>query len=164
MSNQLIFFFFLSGIVFPDNWTFQPTDSAGIEKEVHLVQLDPANNRDEYNKIADEVAKTSVIGITKIERVQNPTLFRGYMVKKQRMDEKKRANEKWLFHGTTAGGCASINSLGFNRSFCGRNGMCTNQKKNNGGVGFLSQTIFPIQTCFQKYNYYSFEIIYPFLF
>ena len=145
MLELIDFLFFFSGMVFPDNWAVSPTDSAGIEKDFHLVQLDPANNRDEYQKITDEVAKTIDLKIIKIERVQNPTLFRSYMVKMKRMNEKKRANEKWLFHGTTAGSCVSINCLGFNRSFCGKNGMCTNQKKNNGGVGFLSQTIFLIQ-------------------
>ena len=90
--------------------------------EVHLVQLDPVKDKDEYKKIVDEVAKTAAINITKIERVQNPTLFRTYTVRKQRMDEKNGSNEKRLFHGTTAGSCANINSLGFNRSFCGKNG------------------------------------------
>ena len=120
--NLCCFHSYSPGIALPDNWVAQPTDATGKEMEVHLVQLDPVKDKDEYKKIADEVAKTAAINITKIERVQNPTLFRTYTVRKQRMDEKNGSNEKRLFHGTAAGSCANINSLGFNRSFCGKNG------------------------------------------
>ena len=116
------FLCFPPGIFCPDNWVPQPTDATGKETEVHLVQLDPVKDKDEYKKIADEVAKTAAINITKIERVQNPTLFRTYTVRKQRMDEKNGSNVKRLFHGTAAESCAKINSCGFNRSFCGKNG------------------------------------------
>ena len=87
------------------------------------MPLDPVTHANEYKKIADEVAKTSPITITKIQRVQNPTLYRVYMVRKEQMEQKKGSNEKTLFHGTAEGSCASINKTGFNRSYCGKNGM-----------------------------------------
>ena len=87
-----------------------------------MVALDPASNPTEYNRVADEIKKTASVNITKIERVQNPGLYRAYMVKKDQMEQKNGANEKFLFHGTAQGSCSSINKFGFNRSYCGKNG------------------------------------------
>ena len=87
------------------------------------MPLDPVIHANEYKKVADEVCKTSTITITKIQRVQNPALYRVYMVRKDQMEQKKGSNEKTLFHGTAEGSCASINKTGFNRSYCGKNGM-----------------------------------------
>ena len=84
------------------------------------MPLDPVTH--EYKKVADEVLKTSPITISKIQRVQNPCLYRAYMVKKDQMEQKKGSNERILFHGTAEGSCASINKYGFNRSYCGKNG------------------------------------------
>ena len=100
----------------------QPKDSTGKEKEVHLVELNPINNATEYSKVVDEIKKTASVTITKIERVQNPGLYRAYLVKRDQMDQKNGSNEKFLFHGTAKGSCSSINTFGFNRSYCGKNG------------------------------------------
>lgn len=72
--------------------------------------------------MADEVHKTTAVTITKIERVQNPALYRVYMVRRDQMEQKKGSNELLLFHGTAEGSCATINKYGFNRSYCGKNG------------------------------------------
>ena len=87
-----------------------------------MVKLDPTSNPTEYNRVADEIRKTASINITKIERVQNPGLYRAYMVKKDQMEQKNGANEKFLFHGTAQGSWSSINKFGINRSYCGKNG------------------------------------------
>lgn len=100
----------------------QPKDIAGKEKEVHLVELHPINNATEYSKVENEIKKTVSVTITKIERVQNPGLYRAYLVKRDQMDQKNGSNEKFLFHGTAKGSCSSINTFGFNRSYCGKNG------------------------------------------
>ena len=39
------------------------------------------------------------------------------------------ANERQLFHGTTAESISSINTNNFNRRFCGKNGKCYISKK-----------------------------------
>ncbi|XP_035674108.1 protein mono-ADP-ribosyltransferase PARP14-like isoform X1 [Branchiostoma floridae] len=61
--------------------------------------------------------------VVKIERIQNPALWRQYQVKKEKMDRTNKAanNERRLFHGTSIGSCSHINAHGFNRSFCGKN-------------------------------------------
>lgn len=61
--------------------------------------------------------------IEKIERIQNPALWRRYQAYKKIMDEKNGnvINEKQLFHGTESGSLAQLNSNGFNRSYAGKN-------------------------------------------
>ena len=113
---------FYTGVPLPLNWYVQPKNSSGTEKDVYLVELDPTNNPIEYNKIAEGIRKTASITITKIERVQNPGLYKAYVVKKEQMEQKNGANEKLLFHGTAQESCSSISTFGFNRSYCGKNG------------------------------------------
>ena len=107
----------------PNEWDVHPKDSSGKEEEVLLVPLDPVIHANEYKKVANEVRKTSPITITKIQRVQNNILYRGYMVRKRQMEQRKGSNERTLFHGAAEGSCASVNKTGFNRSYCGKNGM-----------------------------------------
>ncbi|XP_022795893.1 poly [ADP-ribose] polymerase 14-like [Stylophora pistillata] len=107
------------GVPLPLEWDVHPKDGSGKEKEVHLVLLDP--NASEYKKVADEVRKTSPVNIIKIERVQNPVLYRQYMVRRDQMEHKNGGNEKQLFHGTAASSCPTLSKFGFNRSYCGKN-------------------------------------------
>ena len=122
MNNNYLYliFLFYTGVPLPDNWCVQTKESSGNKKEVHLVELDPTGN--EYNKVAEGIRKTAAISITKIERVQNPGLYKAYVVKKDQMEQKNGANEKLLFHGTAQGSCSAINTFGFSRSYCGNNG------------------------------------------
>ena len=113
---------FYTGVPLPLNWCVQPKESSGTEKDVYLVELDPTSNSNEYNKVAEGIRKTASITITKIERVQNPGLYKAYVVKKDQMEQKNGANEKLLFHGTAQESCSSISTFGFNRSYCGKNG------------------------------------------
>ena len=48
------------------------------------------------------------------------------MVHKEDMDGRNtqgRQNERWLWHGTSSTSTNSINTHGFNRSYCGQNGQ-----------------------------------------
>jgi len=65
--------------------------------------------------------------LLQIERIQNPSLYLKYMVHKQEV--KKRCGEsalieRSLWHGTSEDAVGSINTGGFNRSYCGKNGLC----------------------------------------
>ena len=107
----------------PDYWDDQPKDATGKEKTVHLVQLEPMQNRDEYNKVESNFQLTEPDGqIVTIKRVQNPGLYGMYAVNRKKLDERKGSNEKWLFHATAAKNVEDINMKGFNRSFAGANG------------------------------------------
>ena len=111
-----------SGVQVPNHWTPQPKDPKGNETTVHLDQLDSSKDVQEYQKVEARFRKTCNNLIVKIERVQNPVLYRTYAIRKQKMDEGKGSNEQWLFHGTPRANCQLINHTGFNRSFHGKNG------------------------------------------
>ena len=69
------------------------------------------------------MATARKVNIQKIERIQNPYLYRQYVVQKQKMDkDNKGKNERQLFHGTDAENIPAINTQGFNRSLCGVHG------------------------------------------
>ncbi|XP_031553945.1 protein mono-ADP-ribosyltransferase PARP15-like, partial [Actinia tenebrosa] len=110
-----------AGVPLPAHWDPQPTDSDGKELDLHMVVLDPVKHKKEYDDVKGAIEKTTSVNISKIERVQNPGLYSTYAVKKQKMDDQNRSNEKKLFHGTAAATCQLINHQGFNRSFCGKN-------------------------------------------
>lgn len=86
---------------------------------MHLVNLPLSSH--EYKKIFKLFNNgNSACEVTKIERIQNPGLYRAYIVKKQSMAGK--VNEKRLFHGTNITNIDVINTNNFSRSFVGENG------------------------------------------
>ncbi|XP_053390551.1 uncharacterized protein LOC128553429 [Mercenaria mercenaria] len=96
-------------------------------KDKENLKLVTLNQRDtEYSKVVSEFTKT--LGrrpnIVKIERVQNKTLYTQYAAKRKEMNvynPYKKDNEKILWHGTADYAVPSINSHGFNRSYCSNN-------------------------------------------
>ena len=61
-----------------------------------------------------------------ISRLQNPTLYSQYVVRKKQMEQSLQGAgvqvERMLWHGTGADTLESISLHGFNRSYCGKNG------------------------------------------
>ena len=110
------------------NWDCHPLDAKGREVRVHPVRLE--TDSPEYQAVHDRFMKSifDKVSITNIHRIQNPSMYRSYVTKKQSMDEKNgnHRNEWYLFHGTGYHNVNDINAHGLNRSFCGRNGKCTN--------------------------------------
>ncbi|XP_054565651.1 protein mono-ADP-ribosyltransferase PARP14-like [Eptesicus fuscus] len=92
------------------------------QQRVCVVELQPG--QPQYRKVADAFNLTcSQFKIEKIERIQNPSLWKQYQTKKKTMDDKNGhiQNEKLLFHGTNADSLPHINQHGFNRSYAGKN-------------------------------------------
>ena len=89
---------------------------------VHMVTLSPTSS--EYQAVVRKFqATTGAINIQNIKRIQNPHLYKTYMLRKQKMDKDSGGNsELQLFHGTDAKNISQINTQGFNRSFCGAHG------------------------------------------
>ena len=59
-----------------------------------------------------------------IFRVQNPMFYLQYAAKRKELQNKNGRNpERWLWHGTAADTVDKIIHHGFNRSYCGKNGM-----------------------------------------
>ncbi|XP_043913996.1 protein mono-ADP-ribosyltransferase PARP14-like [Protopterus annectens] len=100
----------------PLEWDEMKNDS------ITIVELD--KNSSEFINVALHFMSTSNCKIVKIERIQNPHLYRAFSVKRKQMVEKNGSdavNELMLFHGTTIDACKGINSHGFNRGFSGQN-------------------------------------------
>ena len=106
------------GIPLPKHWEPMP----GHDSTVHKVLLLPSSP--EYQDVVRKFQATAgALKIQKIERLQNPHLYRSYMVRKQKMDKDTGGNsERQLFHGTDSKNVNHINAQGFNRSFCGAHG------------------------------------------
>jgi poly [ADP-ribose] polymerase 10/14/15 len=86
----------------------------------------------EYKDVENNVmltANNTVHQIVSIARIQNPSLYQQYMVRydsMQRTVQPATATnplERILWHGTSADTLESINSTGFNRSYCGKNAV-----------------------------------------
>ena len=63
--------------------------------------------------------------LLQIERIQNPSLYKKYMVDKQQMKTRCDSSttvERLLYHGTSEQAIAKINAKGFDRGYCGKNG------------------------------------------
>ncbi|KAI4884956.1 hypothetical protein NFI96_026801, partial [Prochilodus magdalenae] len=115
----------------PDTAIIQPpptwTKMEGRDLEVILLPPDS----DEYERIkaaflsSCQHQETAPVQIVQIRRIQNKSQWQRYCVLKQAVDKKNpnQTNEQFLYHGTTKEICQKINSTGFNRSFCGRNGI-----------------------------------------
>ena len=124
MFDKCKFILYLANeISVPDYWEPQPLDATGKEVVAHLVLLDPKNSthKKEYKEISDYFHKTSGQQIIQIQRIQNPSLYKQYVTKKQSLDKKsgKGSDERFLFHGTSPGKLNEINEKGLNRSYAG---------------------------------------------
>ncbi|XP_063049641.1 protein mono-ADP-ribosyltransferase PARP14-like, partial [Engraulis encrasicolus] len=87
-----------------------------------VVQIPLPTTSSEYSEVEKEFRKTGLAStIIQIVRVQNSSLWKTYMIKKDEYDQKNKHsnNEKRLFHGTKAEAINKINNHGFNRSFAG---------------------------------------------
>ena len=68
--------------------------------------------------------------LLQLERIQNKMLYQQYLAKKKLLDSQNpqgTQNERELWHGTAPEAVNSINSFGFNRSYCGKNGKLKNK-------------------------------------
>ncbi|KAL0993426.1 hypothetical protein UPYG_G00107720 [Umbra pygmaea] len=77
----------------------------------------------EHNDILGLFKATCTNNVLKIERIQNISLWKAYLIKKKDIEVKNghQNNEKRLFHGTSSDIIDNINTNGFNRSFAGKN-------------------------------------------
>ena len=114
-------FYLAAEVRVPDYWETQPQDTSGKELTIHLVPLNPKNpkHKVEYQNVSAHFQQTAREQVTAIHRVQNPSLFKLYSLKKQSLDEKNGSNEKFLFHGTRGDKLNEINEHGLNRSYAG---------------------------------------------
>ncbi|XP_070813176.1 protein mono-ADP-ribosyltransferase PARP14-like [Pituophis catenifer annectens] len=100
----------------PEHWE----DMKGSHAKLVPLQPTAGEYKDVEKKFRTGCPKVT---IEKIERVQNPYLWRAYQVKKKEIDTKNghEKNERTLFHGTPHSTLVPIYQTGFNRSYAGKN-------------------------------------------
>ncbi|PFX14652.1 Poly [ADP-ribose] polymerase 14 [Stylophora pistillata] len=133
-------------VILPSNWIPQPKNRQGEELTVHLVELNPVYDAQEYQEVQNHTRKMchSKIMILRIARVQNPALYRTYAMRKQKKDKEKGSNEQRLFLGIPGSKCQQINETGF----------CLFQNKKaptdmyGKGLYFVKDALHPAQSSF----------------
>ncbi|MEQ2175108.1 hypothetical protein GOODEAATRI_014819 [Goodea atripinnis] len=101
----------------PEFWEPMPAGQT-----CHAVPLQSGSS--EYAEILNLFKATCNRAVTKIERIQNPALWKSLQIKKHEMEVRNnhQNNDKRLFHGTSEATVPIINERGFNRSYAGKNG------------------------------------------
>ena len=90
-----------------------------------MVLLDPKDEEYLDIKKGFDITVGGKRAISKIERIQNPTLYAQYAARKKLMDQTnppKTMNERRLYHGCGGDVVQNIIHGGFNRSYAGKNG------------------------------------------
>lgn len=106
---------------FPQHWDTKP---ATTSVHLHLIKPESPEYNEEYNEVLGLFRNTCPDNeIIKIERVQNPNLWKSFQNKKQEIKVKNDGviNERRLFHATSHTTIEHINNDGFNRSYAGEN-------------------------------------------
>ncbi|CAJ1078797.1 protein mono-ADP-ribosyltransferase PARP14-like isoform X3 [Xyrichtys novacula] len=100
----------------PDFWDPMPADKSCL-----AVTLQPGTP--EHKEILSLFQASCKLTVIKIQRIQNPVLWKSLQIKKRDMEQrnKHQNNEKRLFHGTSEDTVDHINEHGFNRSYAGKN-------------------------------------------
>ncbi|XP_007542434.1 poly [ADP-ribose] polymerase 14-like [Poecilia formosa] len=99
----------------PPHW--EPMTGQHFKK----VELDPKSP--EYQEVANNFHKTTSYTIHKIERVQNVYLWHAFSICRYRILSKNGEadlGEKFLYHGTSAKSCKTIERDRFDRSYAGQ--------------------------------------------
>ncbi|TRZ02744.1 hypothetical protein DNTS_005427 [Danionella cerebrum] len=100
----------------PQNWDAMPSND--LVKKFNL----PTTNSEYQEVLKLFKATCSNRKVLKIERIQNPGMWRNYQNNKSIMEKKNGHvnNEKKLFHGTSEQTLVHIEKDGFNRSYAGQ--------------------------------------------
>uniref|UniRef100_A0A3P8WRG8 Poly [ADP-ribose] polymerase n=2 Tax=Cynoglossus semilaevis TaxID=244447 RepID=A0A3P8WRG8_CYNSE len=109
----------LKGEEVPDHWAPMPATSS-----CHSVTIEAGSK--EYTDVLTLFQASCKRNIIKIERIQNPVLWKSLLLKKRDMEQRNghQNNERQLFHGTTHDIIKTVNEHGFNRSYAGKNAAC----------------------------------------
>ncbi|XP_065148690.2 poly(ADP-ribose) polymerase family member 14-related sequence 1 isoform X2 [Paramisgurnus dabryanus] len=124
----------------PQHWS--PMNNKDLFQGFILKTTDP-----EYNDVLTRFRATCPNNnVSKIERIQNPGMWKNYQNNKCVMELKNghQNNEKRLFHGTSEQTINHINKSGFNRSYAGKN-----------AAAYGNGTYFALNASYSANNTYS---------
>ncbi|XP_061595022.1 protein mono-ADP-ribosyltransferase PARP14-like [Cololabis saira] len=140
----------LKGQAVPVSWDSMPTDATCLP---FLIQPGTTEHTDVLNLFQASCKRP----VTKIQRIQNPTLWKAYQAKKQDLElrNKHQNNEKRLFHGTCENTAIKINECGFNRSYVGMNAVMYGN-----GTYFAVNASYSASDTYSKPNRYQEKIMY----
>ncbi|XP_047456373.1 poly(ADP-ribose) polymerase family member 14-related sequence 1 isoform X2 [Mugil cephalus] len=126
----------------PEHWDTMPAKT-----RCHAVTIQAGTP--EHAEVLSLFQATCNRAVTKIERIQNPTLWKSVQIKKRDMDQRNghQNNERRLFHGTCETTLSIINELGFNRSYAGKNAACYGN-----GTYFAVNAIYSAHDTYSKPN------------
>jgi len=106
----------MGGIEYPEYWNFNHTSY----DQYQIFNV--TRNSTEWYKVAGPFQGTLNINISRIERVQNNSLWQFYSLKKQVMDNSHGSNERYLFHGSKTNAYDLIIKDGFDHRVSNMNG------------------------------------------
>ncbi|XP_041040002.1 protein mono-ADP-ribosyltransferase PARP14-like isoform X2 [Carcharodon carcharias] len=114
-----------TGDELPDCWEIGENETTCSEVHLKPDSLEYQEVARDFQSTLGNVATSQTFNIDSITRIQNPTLWRLYVAKRNEMNKKRphQQNEKFLYHGTSSETCSKINVDGFNRSYCGLNAV-----------------------------------------
>lgn len=109
----------LKGETVPDHWDPMPPNTS-----CHSVSLQAGSK--EHAEVFTLFKASCNRNVIKIERIQNPVLWKSLEIKKRHMEQRNghQNNERRLFHGTAHNVIQTVNEHGFNRSYAGKNAAC----------------------------------------
>ncbi|KAM4608667.1 protein mono-ADP-ribosyltransferase PARP14-like [Polymixia lowei] len=102
--------------ILPQNWDDMPPNTL-----CQMLTIQPGTA--EHNEVLTLFQASCTDTVIKIERIQNPALWKSLQIKKKEMEQRNghQNNEKRLFHGACYTTINHINQNGFNRSYAGKN-------------------------------------------
>ncbi|KAJ7990064.1 hypothetical protein DPEC_G00310970 [Dallia pectoralis] len=123
----------------PPHWDTMPANNS-----CHSFLIQPGSP--EHNDVLNLFQATCPNNIIKIERIQNPSLWKNFQIKKGEMELRNshKNNEKRLFHGMCWTTINHINHHGFNRSYAGKN-----------AAAYGNGTYFAVDARYSASNVYS---------
>ncbi|KAM4558451.1 poly(ADP-ribose) polymerase family member 14-related sequence 1 isoform 3-T3 [Odontesthes bonariensis] len=130
----------LKGGDVPDTWDFMPPNTTCLAV---IVQA----GTPEYTEVQNLFKATCTTQtITKLERIQNPVMWKSLQIKKEELEVRNGHpnNERRLFHGTCESTVPIINERGFNRSYAGKNATC-----------YGNGSYFAVNASYSAHNTYS---------
>uniref|UniRef100_A0A3P9IKF6 Poly [ADP-ribose] polymerase n=1 Tax=Oryzias latipes TaxID=8090 RepID=A0A3P9IKF6_ORYLA len=104
------------GTGIPEHWQQMPPKTTCLVANVQA-------GTPEYNEVLQLFQASCKRNVIKIDRIQNPALWRSLQIKKSELEVRNghQNNEKRLFHGTSEDTVKIINERGFNRVYAGKN-------------------------------------------
>ncbi|XP_078312815.1 protein mono-ADP-ribosyltransferase PARP14-like [Crassostrea virginica] len=126
-----------------------PKEWSPMEEKDNLVVAEVYSGTSEYSDVIQKfLRQVGKLEIIKLERIQNKMLYQQYLAKKKLLDSQNpqgTQNERELWHGTAPEAVNSINSFGFNRSYCGKNATAFGE-----GVYFAVSAGYSVRDIYSK--------------